>query len=327
MKTTNSAPRPLWKKIALAASISLAAGILLYLIFDLAFLRFFDWNSEKQLLDMENSLWNFLVWMQSGPAKIALYLWQLVNTLLLWDRMEGHIDLRGKNYGRYWLAQLGALVAASLVYLVVNREGMLITSMLMVLGDGIELAISYVLMLLLVKRANLKKELSMKTDSNKTPRPLWKKIALVSVICLAIAVLIDIPGKLAFRAFFNWDVARAMDNDSFPWVFMVWVRNGLSPLFFTLWELLNILLMWEFLKQRTDLSWKGYGLYWLMQLGIILGGAAIHLPKSKVIGALEVLSTAAGTMIILIEVFCIMLLLTRKRKNKEQQVPDEGAGA
>lgn len=326
MKTTNSVPRPLWKTLALAAGISLAAGILLYLILDLAFLRFFDWNSEMQLLDMESPLWNFLVWMQSGPAKIALYVWQLVNTLLLWDRMEGHIDLSGKNYGGYWLVQLGALVAASLVYLVVNREGMLITSMLMVLGDGIELAISYVLMLLL-KRTNMKKELSMKTDNNKTPRPMWKKIALASVICLAIAVLIDIPGKLAFRAFFNWDVARAMDNNSFPWVFMTWVRNGLSPLFFTMWELLNILLMWEFLKRRTDLKWKGYGLYWLVQLGIILGGAAAHLPKSKALGVLEVLSTAAGTMITLIEVFCIMLLLTRSRKHKEPQVPDEGASA
>lgn len=158
----------------------------------------------------------------------------------------------------------------------------------------------------------------MKNTANITPRPLWKKIALASVICLAIAVLIDIPGKLVFRAFFNWDVARAMDHDSFIWGFMTWVRNGLSPLFFSLWELLNILLMWEFFQRRTALKWKGYGLYWLVQLGMILVGAAVHLPKSKIIGALEVLSTAAGAVIELIEVFCLMLIFLKKPSADDQ---------
>lgn len=152
----------------------------------------------------------------------------------------------------------------------------------------------------------------MKNTANTTPRPLWKKIALAAVICLVVAMLIDIPGKLVFRAFFNWDVARAMDHDSFIWSFMTWVRNGPPPLLMSLWELLNILLMWEFFQRRTDLTWKGYGLYWLVQLGVILVCAAAHLPKSKVLGVLEVLSMAAGAVITLLEVFCLMLIFSKK---------------
>ncbi len=152
----------------------------------------------------------------------------------------------------------------------------------------------------------------MKSVVNASPRPLWKKLALTAVICLVAALLVDIPGKMIFRVFFQSDAARALDTDSFIWSFMTWVRNGPPLLLMALWQLLNILLMWEFFRHHTDLSWKGYGLYWLVQLGIILACSALHMPLYKVIGAVEVLTMTAGSLITLLEVFCLLILFQKK---------------
>ncbi len=152
MKTTNTVPRPLWKKLTLAAMICLAAAMLLYLICNLLFLVFFDWNIESGWLDMEHPIWSTLVWMQIGPAKIAVSVWQALFFLLIWEYTRGRTDLTRKGFALCWLVQLAPIAASVLIYFVVNRSGMLLTALSIILGPLLEILIVLILMLLFRKK-------------------------------------------------------------------------------------------------------------------------------------------------------------------------------
>lgn len=140
--------RPLWKKLTISAAICLAASMLLYLICDLSFLAFFDWNMKSGWLDMEHPIWDTLVWMQTGPAKIAISVWQALSLLLIWEYTRGRTDLSRKGFAMCWLVQLIPVIASVLIYFVVNRSGMLAVALSIVASPVLEMPIVLVLMLL-----------------------------------------------------------------------------------------------------------------------------------------------------------------------------------
>lgn len=143
----------------------------------------------------------------------------------------------------------------------------------------------------------------MKSVVNASPRPLWKKLALIATICFGATLLLYLLCDLLFPTSSSQTASAEL------WT---WAQTGPAQLSATVWEILSLLLLWEYTCGRTNLSRKGFALYWLIHLAIVALAAMIYLVANRLDILFLSLAILAGPAITLVIALVLMLLFRKK---------------